>query len=150
MANTASVLAHVSQITAAYLSNPANASACKDVHLLISTIQETMDRLAAGPGQLSENDLRTAAVDPRKSLFKTHILCIECGKSYKTLRRHLQSDHNVSPEQYRARWSLPRDYPMTAENYTATRSQLAKQLGLGKHPKAARGSKNGRRRRRTA
>jgi predicted transcriptional regulator len=73
-----------------------------------------------------------SAIDPRKSVFRDHLLCIECGKRLVTLRRHLDTAHRVTPAEYRTKWSLPDNYPIVAPDYTKTRSKLAKQLGLGK------------------
>ncbi len=72
------------------------------------------------------------AVPIKQSVFPDHIVCLEDGKSFKTLRRHIQNEHKLNPDQYRERWGLPRDYPMTAAAYTEHRSTLAKTLGLGR------------------
>lgn len=71
------------------------------------------------------------AVNPKKSVFPDYIICLEDGKRFKSLRRHLNVDFGLSPEEYRTKWNLPHDYPMTAPNYSATRSALAKAAGLG-------------------
>jgi len=71
------------------------------------------------------------AVGLKKSIMPDYLICLEDGKSYRSLKRHLSTHHNLTPDQYRARWSLPLDYPMVAPNYAATRSRLAKQMGLG-------------------
>jgi predicted transcriptional regulator len=78
------------------------------------------------------------AVGPKKSIMPDYLICLEDGKSYRSLKRHLSTHHNLTPDQYRARWSLPLDYPMVAPNYAATRSRLAKQMGLGSHRAAPR------------
>jgi predicted transcriptional regulator len=155
MSGAAVTNAITAQITVAYLSNPAHAIGADDVPRVVAAIQTTIDRLASGRDwrdampQEVKADIRALysqleaanrpAIDPRKSLFKTHLLCINCGKRYTTLRRHLHTEHKLTPGQYRARWALPGDYPMTAPNYSASRSSLAKESGLGK---------SGRRRRR--
>jgi predicted transcriptional regulator len=72
------------------------------------------------------------AVDPRRSVFKDYIVCLEDGKKLKTLKRHLATSFNLSPEQYRSKWGLGPDYPMVAPNYAEKRSQLAKTNGLGR------------------
>ncbi|GBQ32026.1 MucR family transcriptional regulator [Gluconacetobacter azotocaptans] len=79
----------------------------------------------------------TPAVPPRKSVFPDYIVCLEDGLQFKTLRRHLRSTYNLTPEQYRARWGLPDDYPMVAPNHSQRRSAIAKQLGLGRKSAAA-------------
>ena len=71
------------------------------------------------------------AVNPKKSVFPDYIICLEDGKRFKSLRRHLNVDFGLSPDEYRTKWNLPHDYPMTAPNYSATRSALAKAAGLG-------------------
>lgn len=81
------------------------------------------------------------AVPIRKSITPDHLVCLEDGKKFKSLKRHLRTHYNLTPEQYREKWGLPRDYPMVAPNYAQARSRLAKKMGLGQ---------NGRRRRRTA
>jgi predicted transcriptional regulator len=81
-------------------------------------------------GQHSHN--QNPAVDPKKSVFKDHIVCLEDGKHFKTLKRHLTADHNMTPEHYREKWRLPANYPMIAEEYATERSSLAKHHGLGK------------------
>ncbi len=72
------------------------------------------------------------AVPVKRSVSPDHIICLEDGKSFKALRRHIQNEHNLNPDQYRERWGLPRDYPMVASNYAEHRSKLAKSLGLGR------------------
>ena len=72
------------------------------------------------------------AVPVRKSVFPDYIICLEDGKQMKTLKRHLKTSFNMTPQQYRERWGLPSDYPMTAPSYTARRSDMAKKLGLGR------------------
>jgi predicted transcriptional regulator len=74
------------------------------------------------------------AVPPKKSVFPDYIVCLEDGKKLKMLKRHLQTSYGLSPDAYRAKWGLPANYPMVAPNYAATRSDLAKKLGLGRKP----------------
>jgi predicted transcriptional regulator len=75
------------------------------------------------------------AVSVKKSVFADHILCLDCGQSFKMLKRHISTDHQMTPEQYRAKWDLPSTYPMVAAEYAATRSKLAKDNGLGRRAK---------------
>ncbi|MGX9147865.1 MucR family transcriptional regulator [Mesorhizobium sp. 128a] len=77
------------------------------------------------------------AVSIRKSVTPDYIICLEDGKKFKSLKRHLSTHYNLSPEEYRQKWSLPADYPMVAPNYAAARSALAKAAGLGRKPAAA-------------
>ena len=95
-----------------------------DVHLALT--------LAADKGsELAEHVLKPS-VSINKSVTADHIICLEDGKKFKSLRRHLRTDHGLTPEDYRAKWNLPRDYPMVAPNYAAFRSRLAKKIGLGR------------------
>jgi predicted transcriptional regulator len=71
------------------------------------------------------------AISVKKSITPDHIVCLEDGKKFKSLKRHLRTQYSMTPEQYREKWSLAPDYPMVAPNYAAARSQLAKQMGLG-------------------
>lgn len=73
----------------------------------------------------------TPAVPIKRSITPEFLICLEDGKKFKSLKRHLRSRYGLSPEQYRARWNLPADYPMVAPNYAAARSELAKTMGLG-------------------
>jgi predicted transcriptional regulator len=71
------------------------------------------------------------AVNPKKSVFPDYIVCLEDGKKFKSLKRHLRTHYDLSPEEYRDKWGLAADYPMVAPNYAAARSALAKKMGLG-------------------
>jgi predicted transcriptional regulator len=77
-------------------------------------------------------------VPVKKSITNDYIICLEDGKKFKSLKRHLRTSYNMSPEQYREKWGLPQDYPMVAPNYAEARSQLAKQMGLGQKRKRGR------------
>ena len=76
------------------------------------------------------------AVDPKKSVFADHIVCLDCGVSYKMLKRHLDAEHQMTPDEYRTKWGLPSSYPMVAAEYAAARSELAKDSGLGRKAEA--------------
>ena len=82
-------------------------------------------------GNLAIEELKPA-VPVRKSVAPDYIICLEDGKKFKSLKRHLRTHYNMSPEEYREKWGLPADYPMVAPNYSATRSRLAKDNGLGR------------------
>lgn len=84
-----------------------------------------------------EVDRPVPAVPVRKSITPDFVSCLECGKKQKMLRRHLATSHGLSVDEYRAKWSLPADYPMSAPNYAKKRSEMAIQIGLGRKPKAA-------------
>lgn len=76
------------------------------------------------------------AVNPKRSVHADYIVCLEDGKRFKSLKRHLMTHYGMTPDEYRAKWGLPRDYPMVAPNYAAARSELAKKMGLGHKPEA--------------
>lgn len=100
---------------------------------LAGLIREVVDALRAldGPHAAPEEARPEPAVPIRKSVHPDYIVCLEDGKQFKALKRHLQSHYNMTPQQYRQRWGLPSTYPMVAPNYAKSRSQLAKQSGLG-------------------
>ena len=97
---------------------------------LISTVHEALSR-PRKPGAETETE-RTPAVPIRRSVHRDYVVCLECGWRGLTLRRHLTSHRGLSIDQYRARWKLPREHPITAPSYSERRSRLAKQLGLGR------------------
>lgn len=83
-----------------------------------------------------EQPALTPAVNPKRSVQPDYIICLEDGKKFKSLRRHLMTHHNLTPDEYREKWGLKADYPMVAPNYAAQRSALAKASGLGRKPGA--------------
>jgi predicted transcriptional regulator len=94
-------------------------------------------KITAKPERKAEpRRAREPTVEIRKSVFTDHLICLEDGKSFKTLARHLNEVHGMTPEQYRARWDLPATYPMTAPDYSKERSRISKVMGLGKRPNA--------------
>lgn len=106
----------------------------RDVHQALATVGQ----VAAEPAKMEPS------VAIKKSVFADHILCLDCGGSFKMLKRHIGTDHDMTPEQYRAKWQLPSSYPMVAPDYAATRSKLAKASGLGRKPEAPEPKKRGR------
>src|SRR5262245_46853646 len=84
-----------------------------------------------GPERGTASEARRPAVSVKKSITAEHLVCLEDGKKFKSLKRHLRTRYNLTPEQYREKWGLAADYPMMAPNYAAARSRLAKQMGLG-------------------
>ncbi len=125
------------EIVAAYVSN--NAVPANEVSALINEVYTALHaavRNAAQPQEEPQEE-RKPAVSIRRSVSDDYIICLECGGKFKSLRRHLQSRHGLTPEEYRARWNLPANYPMVAKNYREARSRLAKELGLGRKPAAA-------------
>jgi len=97
---------------------------------LIQQIHATLQQVANGT-QYNLDQPLSPAVAVKKSVTKDYIICLEDGKRFKSLKRHLRSSFNLSPEEYRKKWGLPYDYPMVAPNYAQTRSELAKNMGLG-------------------
>lgn len=115
-------------IVSAYVSkNPVPAGQLPD---LLKTVSNTMRSLASGEQEPVE-EAREPAVSIRSSVKDDYIVCLEDGKKFKSLKRHLRTHHDLTPDQYRQKWGLKHDYPMTAPSYTAKRSELAKSIGLG-------------------
>jgi len=129
-------------IVAAYVAK--NNVAAADLPTLIGQIHGSMSSLAAGGPAVKEAP--KPAVPIKKSITPDYIVCLEDGKKFKSLKRHLGSAYGMTPDEYRQKWGLPIDYPMVAPNYAAARSELAKQTGLGRKPKAAVVKLSGRRR----
>ena len=100
---------------------------------IIGSVSRALTQLSAAKVEPESKEL-TPAVPVKKSVTADYIVCLEDGKKLKMLKRHLMSTYGMTPNDYRAKWGLPRDYPMVAPNYAATRSQLAKKIGLGKSP----------------
>jgi predicted transcriptional regulator len=115
-------------VVAAYVAQNSLPSA--ELPGLIQQIHTTLQQVASGVQQPAELPL-TPAVPIKKSITRDYIICLEDGKKFKSLKRHLRSSFDLSPEEYRKKWGLPYDYPMVAPNYAQTRSELAKSMGLG-------------------
>src|SRR5947209_1544350 len=96
-----------------------------------------MGSMAGSAAHAAEMPAQTPAVPIKKSVFPGYIVCLEDGKKLKMLKRHLQTSYGLTPDAYRAKWGLSREYPMVAPNYAATRSSLAKSIGLGRKPAPA-------------
>ena len=126
------VLELVAQIVSAHCSS--NTVAADALPALIQQVHAALTRTDQPEGPAADKPV--PAVHPRKSVFPDYIICLEDGKKMKMLRRHLSTVFGMTPEQYRARWELPPDYPMVASNYAERRSTLAKQSGLGRRPAA--------------
>jgi predicted transcriptional regulator len=115
-------------IVSAYVSN--NSVAAGDIPSLINQVHAALVRVSGGHGEAPSDALKPAVPDKR-SITPEYLVCLEDGKKFKSLKRHLRTQYNITPEQYREKWGLPADYPMVAPNYAAARSQLARQMGLG-------------------
>jgi predicted transcriptional regulator len=114
-------------IVSAYVSNNTVASA--EIPNLIGQIYSALLRVSNSPAAATEP--LKPAVPVKRSITAEYIVCLEDGKKFKSLKRHLRAQYDMTPERYREKWGLPPDYPMVAPNYAAARSQLAKQMGLG-------------------
>jgi len=115
-------------IVSAYLAK--NTVLADEIPALIGRVHAALTRVSTGAGDAS-GEAPKPAVPVKKSITPEHIVCLEDGKKFKSLKRHLRTQYNMTPEQYREKWNLPHDYPMVAPNYAAARSKLAKQMGLG-------------------
>ena len=126
-----------SDIVAAHVSN--NNVAVEDVPALITTVYSALAGLG-GAAPVVEEKLEPA-VSIRSSVKKDHLVCLEDGKKMKMLKRHLMTEHAMTPDEYRQRWGLAADYPMVAPDYAETRRDLAVKIGLGRKPGQKRGRK---------
>lgn len=116
-------------IVAAYVSN--NAVAGSDLPSIITNVHEALTNISEANNEPEPEPL-TPAVSPRRSITPDFLICLEDGKKFKSLKRHLRTHYDLSPEEYREKWGLAPDYPMVAPNYARARSELAKQMGLGR------------------
>lgn len=121
-------IALTADIVSAYVSN--NTVPASDIPNLINQVHLALLRVSGGQNETQPEPLKPA-ISVKKSITPEYIVCLEDGKKFKSLKRHLRTQYNMTPEQYREKWQLPTDYPMVAPNYAAARSQLAKQMGLG-------------------
>jgi predicted transcriptional regulator len=115
-------------IVSAYVSNNSVPSA--ELPALIGQVHTALRRVSTGHGEMPKEPLKPA-VSIKKSVTPDYLICLEDGKKFKSLKRHLRTQFNLSPDQYREKWGLGSDYPMVAPNYAAARSSLARQMGLG-------------------
>lgn len=115
-------------IVSAYVSN--NPTTASEIPALISQIHAALVRVSNSSAEPAPEPAKPA-VSVKKSMTSDYLVCLEDGKRFKSLKRHLRTQYNMSPEQYREKWNLPADYPMVAPNYAVARSQLAKKMGLG-------------------
>ncbi|MCA0402034.1 MAG: MucR family transcriptional regulator [Proteobacteria bacterium] len=123
------------EIVSAYVSN--NSVPASDLPALINEVFTALTRVGSVQPEVASEPLKPA-VSVKKSVHTDYIICLEDGKKFKSLKRHLRTQYNMSPEQYREKWGLPADYPMVAPNYAAARSRLAKEMGLGQQRRRAR------------
>ena len=129
---TPDLLAMTANIVSAHVAN--NSVQTADLPLLIANVHKSLMQLNRSEGAASAD---APAVPVRGSVKPDYIVCLEDGKKLKTLKRHLMTYYNMTPEDYRAKWKLPRDYPMVAPEYAARRRALAHKMGLGRKAEAA-------------
>lgn len=133
MDNKTEIVELAADIVAAYVGN--NAVPASDLPSLIKQVHAALSGAVSEPS-VAELAKSAPAVPVRKSITPDHIICLEDGKKFKSLKRHLRTHYDLTPEQYREKWGLPVDYPMVAPNYAKARSELAKQMGLGQRRRA--------------
>lgn len=124
-------------IVAAYVGN--NSVPLPELPALIASVHSALARVRGGNGEGQIQDATAEPAKPavpvKKSVTPDYLICLEDGKKFKSLKRHLRTHYDLSPDEYRAKWNLPSDYPMVAPNYAEARSNLAKQMGLGQQRK---------------
>ena len=121
-------------VVAAYVSN--NPVPAADLPALIADIHAALGRVG-GAVEPAPAEKQKPAVNPKRSVQEDYIICLEDGKKFKSLKRHLMTHYGLTPDQYREKWGLDSNYPMVAPSYAAARSQLAKKMGLGRKRKEA-------------
>lgn len=131
-AATAELIALTTEIVAAYVSN--NPVPVTELPRLIASTHAAITGLSAGFAVTQPEEKPVPAVSVRKSITPDFLICLEDGKKFKSLKRHLATHYDLTPDAYRQKWGLPADYPMVAPNYSASRSALAKATGLGRKP----------------
>ena len=122
------LLEMTADIVSAYVGN--NTVSAETLPSLIASIHAALSGVSNGPVE-AEPEPKEPAVPIRKSINPDFLICLEDGRKFKSLKRHLRTKYDMSPEEYRTKWGLPKDYPMVAPNYAKARSDLAKQMGLG-------------------
>ena len=128
MDETSELLEMTADIVSAYVSN--NNVDAEALPGVIQSVHSALVVVKAGGAQ-PEPEPQEPAVSIRKSITPDFLICLEDGRKFKSLKRHLRTKYDMSPEEYRAKWGLPKDYPMVAPNYAKARSERAKQMGLG-------------------
>jgi predicted transcriptional regulator len=126
-------------IVSAYVSN--NSVPSSDLGTLINDVHSALLRVGGGTVEVPV-EAPKPAIPVKKSVTPDYIVCLEDGKKFKSLKRHLRTQYNMTPEQYREKWGLPVDYPMVAPNYAKARSELAKEMGLGQQRRKRRSSRS--------
>ena len=122
------IIEMTADIVSAYVGN--NAVSAGELPNLIQSIHRALASVSTGT-EVVEQAPKEPAVPIKRSITAGFLICLEDGRKFKSLKRHLRTKYNMSPEEYRAKWGLPKDYPMVAPDYAKARSDLAKQMGLG-------------------
>ena len=133
--NNEMIMELTAEVVAAYVGN--NSLPVVDLPTLISDVFVALGRTRTVPAIVPAEKPKPA-VSIKRSVTDDYIVCLEDGKKFKSLKRHLRTRYDMTPDQYRAKWNLPSDYPMVAPNYAKHRSSLAKQIGLGTEPRGGR------------
>ena len=131
------MIALVSKIVAGYVSH--NNVPPNEITSLVNTVHQALLSISGGTDYIHRTQEPAIAV--KKSITPDYLICLEDGKKFKSLKRHLKSTYGMTPEDYRAKWHLPSDYPMVAPSYSEKRSQLANKMGLGQKTVSTRASK---------
>jgi len=139
---SANILHLTAQIVSAHVAH--NTVSVDALPKLVQDVHDALKRVEAG---LVPAAAAAPAVPVKQSLFRDHLVCLNCARNFSSLKRHLRTEHSLTPEQYRQTWGLAATYPMVAPNYAKQRSAMAKQFGLGRvsndKPAKARGRKRG-------
>ena len=128
MEETSAILEMTADIVSAYVGN--NSVSAQELPALINSVHGALTQASTG-GAEAQAEPQEPAVSIRKSITPDYLICLDDGRKFKSLKRHLRTKYDMSPDEYRAKWGLPKDYPMVAPNYAKARSDLAKQRGLG-------------------
>lgn len=131
--NNETLIELTADVVAAYVSN--NPVPVTELPNLIADVHGALGRVG-GAAEKAPVEKQKPAVNPKRSIHDDYIICLEDGKKFKSLKRHLMTHYNLTPDQYREKWGLDSNYPMVAPSYAAARSQLAKKMGLGRKRKA--------------
>src|SRR3954467_6127716 len=132
--NTPNYIELAADLVPAFVSN--NPVPAAELPALIGNVHAALTKVANGTPEQAVEAPKAPAVSVKKSVQPDYIVCLEDGKRFKSLKRHLRTVYDLTPDQYRAKWGLPADYPMVAPNYAAARSELAKSMGLGARRRA--------------
>ncbi len=128
MEDKAEIIEMTADIVSAYVSN--NSLNASELPIIIQNVHRALASATGGEQPVAAAP-KEPAVPLKKSITPDYLVCLEDGRKFKSLKRHLRTKYNMSPEEYRAKWGLAKDYPMVAPNYARARSDLAKQMGLG-------------------